>query len=509
MTEMRIVVGSGPNAVGVTHALLERGFEVTILDVGQTLEPEIAKVVEGMSQQEPEEWSEYDKATIQRLAFNENAALNPKRTFGSAFAYFVDPHIEAPAGMRLYGSQAFGGLSNVWGCALLRATPAELSGWPSDVVDGVLAAYPKVQDLVQQSIGVNIFSPGPEGTHLSISTAARMILQRFRHSPALKKTIDIYPTPLAIAGGCKACNACMYGCVYGFTYSSRTTIENIFMRNPRFRYLRGVVVQRFRETQAGVEIHATNERSKRVEVFLAKQLFLAAGLMGSLRIVWNSNSDVARVLHARDGSCFILPGFLSSPRAGTLQKHHGQSHLSADLQLPPFAEKPAHFQLYFNNPAVSDGLEARLPVLKAKSMRAFVEFASRYLVVSQGYLHSDFCHKLKMECDSVGLVRVSVEHNPETDKFIDIALSGFAQEMRKMGAVFLKRFADVTPFGGSKTAGALPHARAANPLTTDPLGRPFRSNNVFIVDATVLPAVPARNLTMTTLANAFRIGQCA
>ena len=81
--------------------------------------------------------------------------------------------------------------------------------------------------------------------------------------------------------------------------------------------------------------------------------------------------------------------------------------------------------------------------------------------------------------------------------------------MRRLGVVLLKPFADVTPFGGSKTAGALPHASAASPTATDPLGRPIGSNNVFVVDATVLGSVPGRNLTLTTMANAFRIGQSA
>ena len=69
MTEMRVVVGSGPGAVGVTQALLQRGFEVTMLDVGETLDPETASVVAAMARQEPEQWSEHDKAVIQRVDF--------------------------------------------------------------------------------------------------------------------------------------------------------------------------------------------------------------------------------------------------------------------------------------------------------------------------------------------------------------------------------------------------------------------------------------------------------
>jgi hypothetical protein len=509
MTELRIVVGSGPNAVAVTHVLLERGFEVMMLDVGATIEPEITPVVERMARQEPEQWSEADKALIRRTGFDDKAALNPKRAFGSAFAYHLDSAIEAPEGVRLYGSQAFGGLSNVWGCALLQVKAAELSGWPADLAEDVVAAYPKIADLVRRSIGVDIFAPHPDGTHLSLSTGARAVLHRFAQAPAPKRDIDIFPTPLAIAPSCKACNACMYGCVYGLTYSTRMTVESVFMRNPRFRYVGGMEVQRFIETADGVEIHARDPQRQRAEVFRGKQLFLAAGLMGTLRIIWSSVPAVARELTARDASCFIIPGFLPSPRAGRYQRHHGQSHLSADLLLPPFADKPAHFQLYFNNPAVADGLKSRLPPLRAKPLAALVDFANRYLVFAQGYLHSDFSHALKLVHQADGRIEVSLEHNPKTAQAIDSALSRFVREMRRMGVILLKSFTDVTPFGGSKTAGALPHANSASPTTTDPLGRPIGSSNVFVVDATVLGSIPGRNLTLTTMANAFRIGQSA
>src|SRR5947207_6221992 len=104
MTEMRIVVGSGPNGVAVTHALLQRGFDVTMLDVGEVLDAETAAVVASMARQEPEQWSEADKAHIQRVDFGANAAISPKRVFGSSYAYFQDRKLDAPADMRLYGS---------------------------------------------------------------------------------------------------------------------------------------------------------------------------------------------------------------------------------------------------------------------------------------------------------------------------------------------------------------------------------------------------------------------
>jgi choline dehydrogenase-like flavoprotein len=504
MIETRIVVGSGPSSIGVTYALLDRGFDVIMLDAGERLDAATAKIVDVMSRQEPEQWSAAHKAVIQRLDFKAQS-ISPKRAFGSDFAYFRDPNLQSPDCMSLYGSRAFGGLSTVWGCALQRATAAELSDWPPEVAKAVTAAYSEIRDLLRPSINADIFDAD---THLKISTAARTLLERYRRHSAASNVLSIYPTPLAIAAECKACNGCMYGCVYGFTYSTRSTIENLFMHNKRFRYIGGVVVERFRETPSGVEIHVLNRSNMHTDVFLAKQLFLAAGMMGSLRIVWNSSADVARVLYPRDASCFLIPGFLPSARATRKTRHHGLSHLSVDLAVAPFETKPAHIQLYFNNPAVADGFSSRLGPFNIGPTRKLVALANRFFVVGQGYLHSNFCHRLRIECDEASVIKASVEHNAQTADWIDVALSRFTEEMRKLGAVFVRSMATMSAYG-SKTAGALPHAQVADPSTTDLLGRPFRTENVFIVDATVMPSIPGRNHTLTTVANALRIGQSA
>jgi hypothetical protein len=504
MTEMRVVVGSGPSAVAVTHALLQRGFEVTMLDIGETLDPQTEGVVARMAAQEPEQWDEADKAVIQRVDFDSDPAVSPKRLFGSTYAYFTDPNVDAPQTMRLYGSRAFGGLSVVWGCALLRAMPGELAGWPPNIASGIFAGYPKIRDLVQRSIGADIFA---SGTHLRISAAAEEICNRYRQSLQLHDDSNVYPTPLVISNACKACNACMYGCVYGYTYSSQVTVRDVFMQHPRFRYVRGVEVDSYAETETGVEVRGRNAADSKV-VVTAKQLFIAAGMMASLRILWNSTSAVSRVLELRDSSYFLMPGLvLSGWRGGA--RHHGLSHLSVDLQMPPFATKPAHVQLYFNNPAVADGLKAKLGPFNARPVLRLVDIVGRLVVAAQGYLHSDFCHRLKLQCDDAGVVHVSLVRNPETEKYIDAALSQFVRRMRKLGAYFVKPAASVTPYGASKTAGALPHAAAASPSTTDPLGRPVHAKNVFVVDTTVMVSIPARNVTLTTMANALRIGEAA
>lgn len=508
MAESRIVVGSGPNGVGVAHALLCRGFDVVMLDVGRRLEPGIAAVVAQMARQEPHEWSREDKSLIRRMAFTSDSSQSPKLSFGSSYPYAVDDRLELPPGVALHDSHAYGGLSNVWGCTLIRCPASDLAPWPDDVIRGVIDSYPAAEELVTRSLGADIFPRLKTDSRLPIAEAAHSVLERHRLGGA-RDGFDIYPTPVAIAADCKACNACMYGCVYGYTYSTRSTVEKLFLPNPRFTYVSGVVVDRYEESPAGVTVHAHEQATGRSVSFGAKQLFLAAGMMASLRIVWNSSPDVARTLEASDSGCFILPGIRLSPRRPPHDRHHGQSHLSVDVGDPPFDRRRVHCQLYFNNPAVADGLKSKHRWLTTPFGGACVDWANGHLVVAQGYVHSDYCHRLVLDRHEDGSVHVTVRHNADTAVHLDAATTAVTRHMRRLGVLFFPRFANIKPFGGSKTAGALRHDVQPSPHTTDVLGRPFGARNVFVTDATVLASTPGRNLSLTTMANAFRIGRDA
>ena len=194
---------------------------------------------------------------------------------------------------------------------------------------------------------------------------------------------------------------------------------------------------------------------------------------------------------------------------GEAGRHHGLSHLSVDLKSLPFDKKFAHAQVYFNSPAVIDGITARLGALAIKPVKGLVNLANHFLIAGQGYLHSDFCHRLRFECDAAGVINVSVEHNADNARAVDQALSLFTREMRRFGAIFIKAAAKVISHGASKTAGAMPHSSSPDTAATDALGRPYGARNVFIVDGAVLPSISARNHTLTMMANSLRIGQLA
>jgi len=52
-------------------------------------------------------------------------------------------------------------------------------------------------------------------------------------------------------------------------------------------------------------------------------------------------------------------------------------------------------------------------------------------------------------------------------------------------------------------------AAQPKPGESDLLGRPYGMRRIHAVDATVLPSIPATTITLTVMANAYRIGSAA
>src|SRR5690348_284406 len=118
---MVYVIGSGPAGVSVAYALLKRGAEVTMLDTGLDLESERARLIDAFSYRPPNEWSHASLSTLKGSLTCDGSVMPRKLSYGSDF-----PYRDAEGGMsvvqsgvEVVSSCARGGLSNVWGSAVL------------------------------------------------------------------------------------------------------------------------------------------------------------------------------------------------------------------------------------------------------------------------------------------------------------------------------------------------------------------------------------------------------
>ena len=136
-----LIIGSGPAAAGVALALTaDPAYEVTVIDVGATLEPDLQSTLQRVSTTAERSWStsDVDRIGLQPVS-TPRGALPEKRSYGSDFPFRdvgqlggIDPL--GPANGSVV-SGAYGGFSNVWGAQIMPFSRATFDGWPISMAD--------------------------------------------------------------------------------------------------------------------------------------------------------------------------------------------------------------------------------------------------------------------------------------------------------------------------------------------------------------------------------------
>jgi choline dehydrogenase-like flavoprotein len=82
--------------------------------------------------------------------------------------------------------------------------------------------------------------------------------------------------------------------------------------------------------------------------------------------------------------------------------------------------------------------------------------------------------------------------------------------LRRLGCIVPPGMAHVRPMGASvHYAGTIPMSNEKIYLTASPYCQSHDFDNLFIVDGTTFPFLPAKNLTFTLMANAIRVAESA
>ena len=262
---MIYVIGSGPSGVSAAVALLGRGSEVTMLDAGLELEPDRESLVRRMAEQDAAGWDAHSVARIKENMESGASGILLKYAYGSDFPYReTDLHAPREAkGVGLLPSMAKGGLSNVWGAAVLPYLREEFDGWPV-TREQLEPHYRAVLGFMKLTAGRDDLEERfplycDDCAPVRPSAQAESFLKDLRKGrDQLKQRGLLFGySRIAVAPSnqhgreCAACGLCMYGCPYGLIYNSASTLDTL-RADARFKYVRGVVVEKFSETAGGV-----------------------------------------------------------------------------------------------------------------------------------------------------------------------------------------------------------------------------------------------------------------
>lgn len=520
---MKIVVGSGPSGISCAQALLDRGEQVCMVDAGVTLEPERQAVIARMARQTPAEWSGEDLGLVKEGMNASAKGVVLKRIYGSDFAYRGPAeHIGTQSSQAaLMPTLAQGGLSNVWGAALLPYCERDLRGWPITLADLAphYAAILKQTPLAGQHDRLKESFPlYGEPKTLPMSRQARVLWRRLeKHVGRLaQRGVQFGAARLAVqaAGqdepGCVTCGLCMYGCPYEYIYSSAHTLRR-WRERPGFTYVSGIIVERVEETGGEVRVSGYQMEGGQPWNMQADRVFLAGGVLPSTKIVLHSRGAFGRPVHILDSQYYLFP-LLQAERTPHVREEalYTLSQIFLELSDPAISPQMIHLQLYSYNDLIGQALRASLGPL---GFDWLVRQLENRMLIAQGYLHSDHSARLRVELKPgtrASELHVRAEPNPSTAKLVRKVVRKVARLAPSLGALALEPMLQITPPGrGFHCGGTLPMRENPGEFETDPLGRPGGWERIHVVDSSVFPTIPATTITMSAMANAHRIGWAA
>lgn len=525
---MRYVVGSGPSGIAVANALLARGLTVTMLDIGQECEAGKISAVRGLASRLPEEW---ERAELDGLGGEPLDLSRPRKLlYGSDFAYARDGEVPIEQiGTHCLHSGAKGGLSNVWGASVLPARSDDFMNWPvtGEAMAPHYAAVARLLGLAgrhDELEGLYPFYAEPSAPLASSHQASLMLVRMRAHRESLRRAgIHFGAARLAVraldtdgARGCQHVGMCLTGCPYMAIWNAGTSVAAL-MEQKGFAYQGGVQVSAVEPFAGGVRIHGASVQAPATALgWEGKAVYLACGPLSSSAIVFRSHPAPVTRLALQYQPYFMVPLVaLENVREIEQERLHTLAQLYLEIMDGRVTRYPVHLQLYGYNDFIRARLDRflrRLGPLAGPLRRSLL---GRLLVV-QGYLDSAESGTIQVDIHRGpdGSFRKMVLRAPDPDRRlsrkIKRVISLLARHCRKTGALPIRSMLRIgLPGEGNHIGGIFPMRKNPREFETDLTGQMHGLPNVHLVDASILPRLPAASYTYTIMANAHRIGSMA
>jgi choline dehydrogenase-like flavoprotein len=511
------VVGSGPAGVSAAFSLLRKGLSVTMLDVGFRLEPHRQQIVERLASGTPESWDNQTLDDLRNATKASARGLTQKLIYGSDFPYRTPKNLVQFLQSRtdLVFSHALGGLSTAWGANAIPFLEQDISDWPIELEE-LTPYYSSVFGFVNLSARedrlTQLFQLHTAQYHpLKPSRQAEVLLAELeRNRERLtqygfefgQSRLAVRAYPKGRDAGCVYCGLCLYGCPYGLIYSSAQSLPEL-QQFPNFKYVPGHYVERLVESSSVVTIHTRRVSDGEPEQFSAERVFLGCGTVSTTKIILESLGAWGQEILVRDSQYFLTPLLHSHAVPDvTEERLHTLSQICLVLRDTELSTRSIHMLIYTYNDLYRRALERLCPV------RAVQKALLSRLAIIQGYLHSDDSATLTMRVErasGTAPTRVVLEGqlNPRTRATV-------RQVLRRLRAVapgfIVPLMTNIVAPGKSYHVGAsLPMRARPGDFECDVLGRPTGLARVHLVDASCFSSVPATNVTLTVMANAYRI----
>lgn len=290
-------------------------------------------------------------------------------------------------------------------------------------------------------------------------------------------------------------------------YRPQWTLDEL-EREPNFTYLGRRFVERFEDAGGRVQVHTTHADTGTAETHEASYLVMAAGALGSARIVLRSlgkyDTQVPMLCNAYSYAPTLNLKTLGKPMR---DKRYSMAQLTAIVQLPG---RILQAQIFSYRSLMTFKLMKELPIAFRPALRMLQLLIPHFTIL--GIHHEDRPSPgksltLRRGRDGSSDV-LEMRYQPGAE---EIAMQRKDEQrmlgvMRKLGCVPLKV---IRPGHGASIhyAGTFPiDPSGTGPLTCDRDSRLRACERVYLADGSVFPCLPPKGLTFNIMANADRVG---
>ena len=525
-----IVVGSGASATSAAFPLVRAGLTVRMLDVGNVdarysrLIPDAPFSEIRASDSAQHRYflgDEFEGVPFGHLRVG--AQLTPPRRHITQDTDTLTPvAADNFSGME---SLALGGLGAGWGAVAVQFDAKDLEGYPIGQAD-LAPHYASVSarigisgerdDLLRFYGDCASLQPP-----LDLDANGQLLLESYarKKHDMNRRGIHLGRARLAVLSkDLGERRAQQYRDMDFYSDSERSVFRPAFAvdelrSHAKFRYESPYLVERFRELDGGVEVDALHVASGRVERLRARRLVLAAGTLGSARIVLRSLDRYDTPLPLVANPYTYVP-CLSLGRVGKAapERRHSLTQVGVIYEPPADRDGPfprVHAQAYSYRSLLLFKLVKEAPLPVPSAFRIMRELVNAFVIL--GIHHEDRpsagkrCVLRRAGPGERDRLEVTYHETPEVEARQARAEKGLLRGFRNLGCWPLKR---IRPGNGASIhyGGTLPMCREERELSATPEGRLRGTRSVFVADGSLLPHLPAKALTLTLMANAERVG---
>lgn len=529
-----MIVGSGASAVHFALSVLYKGYHVKMLDIGfkkpETNNPHFSF----------NELKQYADDPVQYLLGRDYEAVSLPTDetvyygFPPSKQYIFKPVPQfkfKAEGFKPLFSFAQGGLAEAWTAGVYPFNDEELTDFPFSYADiapyyGELAKRigisGEADDLIRfYPFHENVMPP------LELDLHSKILLRDYAdHKTHLNRDIGVYLGRSRLAtlsqdkDGRKACcysGRCHWGCPTQSLYTPSSTLHEC-QQYSNFQYLPQMYVKHFDYNHENRITAVVTEEidTEKLHQFNVDKLVLAAGTLSSSKIFMES-------VFQKTGTIIKLPGLMDNRQVWAPfvnlkmigKQFDPESYQYHQVVVGMNSDRPKEFVhglITTLTTALIHPLIQNMPLsLKASS------FLFRDLHAGLGLVNVNFhdtrrkANFLTLETDGKSSDTIlKIKYSPPKDENNRIAknLKRLRKALRRIGCIAPSRMQEKRPMGASiHYAGTLPMSKKKDTLTTSNFCRSHDFPNLYIVDGTTFPFLPAKNLTLTLMANAIRVAE--